>query len=132
MASYEVMEGIRKDSKVYRNGSYNYRKDVDCIGVRYMRCIKYRDGCPARDRLDLESYVFSVSGENLCPGSTETQTEISKVVSRIKRKSEISQGTLREIFDEEVNQSEVGGYISFPRLEILCLKEDGCIDHKFL
>ena len=39
-------------------------------------------------------------------------------MSGINRKSNRNkQGTLREIFDEEVNQSEVGGYISFPRLE---------------
>ena len=110
MARYEVMEGYRKDSKVYRNGSYNYRKDKDCNGVRYIRCIYYRDGCPASAILDLGSDVFSVSGEHLCQGSTKKQTEIIRVVSRIIRKSEISQGTLREIFDEEVNQSEVGGY----------------------
>ena len=87
-----------------------------------MVCIKYRDGCPSRARLDLESDVFSVSGEYLCPKSKETQTEISKVVSRIKRKSEISQGTLRGIFDKKVNQSEVGGYTSFPRLETYMFK----------
>ena len=70
MTSYEVVEGFRKDSKVYHYGSYNYRKSKDCNGIRYLRCIKYRDGCPAYARLDLESYVFSVIGEHLCPGST--------------------------------------------------------------
>ena len=40
-----------------------------------------------------------------------------KVTSKLKRKSEYSQGTLRELFDEEVNQSEVGGFISFSQLE---------------
>ena len=37
--------------------------------------------------------------------------------TKLKRRAEFSQGTLREIFDEEANQSEVGGYISFPRIE---------------
>ena len=97
-----------------------------------MRCIKYRDGCPARARLDLESEVFSVIGEHLCPGSTENITEICKVVSRIKREADISQGTLREIFDEEVNQSEVSDYISFPLLENYMFKRGRCIDHKYL
>ncbi|KAI6656109.1 hypothetical protein LOD99_1442 [Oopsacas minuta] len=40
-----------------------------------------------------------------------------KVTSKLKRKSEYSQGSLREIFDDEVNQSEVGGFISFAQLE---------------
>ena len=39
------------------------------------------------------------------------------MISKLKRRAEFSQGTLREIFDEEANQSEVGGYISFPRIE---------------
>ena len=40
-----------------------------------------------------------------------------KVKSSLKRRSEYSQGTLREIFDDEVNRSEIGGYISFAQIE---------------
>ena len=40
-----------------------------------------------------------------------------KVKSIIKRRSEYSQGTLREIFDDEVNKSEVGGCISFAQIQ---------------
>ena len=29
MANYEIIEGCRKDSSVYVNGGYTYRKDKD-------------------------------------------------------------------------------------------------------
>ena len=80
-------------------------------------CVRYRDGCSARARIDLDSVTFTIIGEHEGHESTENQIEISNVVSKLKRRAEFSQGTLREIFDEEANQSEVGGYISFPRIE---------------
>ena len=85
--------------------------------MRYLRCVRYRDGCSARARIDLDSDTFFVIGEHEAHESTKNQIEISKVVSKFKRRAEFSQGTLREIFDEEANQSEVGGYISFPWIE---------------
>ena len=117
MASYEIIESHRKDSTVYRHGANTCRKYKDSHGVRYLRCVRYRDGCSARARIDLDSDTFSVIGEHEGHESTEKQIEISKVVSKLKRRAEFSQGTLRETFDEEANQSEVGGCISFPRIE---------------
>ncbi|KAI6650608.1 hypothetical protein LOD99_7658 [Oopsacas minuta] len=45
-----------------------------------------------------------------------------KVTSKLKRKSEYSQGSLQEIFDDEVYQSEVGGFISFAQLGSMTYK----------
>ena len=98
MASYGIIEGLRKDSIVYRRGAYSFRK------------IRIPMAC-ARARIDI------VIGEHEGHESTEKKIEISKVVSKLKRRAEFSQGTLHEIFDEEANQSEVGGYYSFPRME---------------
>ncbi|KAI6658397.1 hypothetical protein LOD99_15199 [Oopsacas minuta] len=61
--------------------------------------------------------IFHYLNEHDNHESTEREIEIMKVTSKLKRKSEYSQGSLREIFDDEVNQSEVGGFISFAQLE---------------
>ena len=79
------------------------------IVIRYLRCIKYRDGCPARARLYLELDVFSVSGEPFCPGSTENQTEISKVVSRIKINQKFRNANfVKSLMRKSINQKLVG------------------------
>ena len=41
----EIIEGCRKDSFIYVNGGYTYRKDKDVEDIRYLRCIKFRVGC---------------------------------------------------------------------------------------
>ena len=35
MSNYEVIVGYRKNSSVYTNGGYTYRKDKDSKGIRY-------------------------------------------------------------------------------------------------
>ena len=95
MANYEII-GHRKDSVVYRHGAYTFRKDKDFHGVRYLRCVRYRDGCPARARIDLNSGAFSVFREHESHESTEEQVEIS-IMLKLKRRAETSQGTLREV-----------------------------------
>ena len=117
MANYETLEVNRKNSLLYRNGIYTYLKDQDTNGVRNLRCIKYKDGCSARAKINLDLNIFSLLKEHDNHESTERDIEVMKVKSSLKRRSEYSQGTLREIFDDEVNQSEVGGYISFPQIE---------------
>ena len=59
MASYEVIEGHRKDSIVYRHGAYTFRKDKDSHGVRYLRCVRYTDGSSARVRIDFQIRFLS-------------------------------------------------------------------------
>ena len=117
MENYETLEGHRKSSLVYRYETHCFSKDKDQNGVRYLKCVKYKDGCPARAKLHLELNEFSVIKEHENHLSTERDIEILKVKSKLKRKSEYSQGTLRETFDNKVNQSEVGGYISFAQIE---------------
>ena len=108
MANYDVIEGIRKDSSIFVHGSYSYRKDKDYKGIRYLRCTKFRDGCSARARICLHSNVFSIIQDHGNHETADTQVKITKVISKLKRKAEDSQQSLREIFDEEANQSEVG------------------------
>ena len=117
MANYDVIEGIRKDSSIFVHGSYSYRKDKDYKGIRYLRCTKFRDGCSARARICLHSNVFSIIQDHGNHETADTQVKITKVISKLKRKAEDSQQSLREIFDEEANQSEVGGNISFVHVE---------------
>ena len=117
MTNYEILEGHRKGSLVYRNGTNIYIKDKDTNGVRYLRCDMYKDGCPARAKIHLESNYFSILQEHDNHESRKREIEVMKLTSKLKRKSEFSQGTLQQIFDEEVNQSEVGGFISFSQLE---------------
>ena len=113
MANYDVIEGIRKDSFIFIHGSYTYRKDKDYKGIRYLRCTKFRDGCSARARVCFHSNVFSIIQEHVNHETAETQVKITKVLSKLKRKAEDSQQSLREIFYEEANLSEVPGNISF-------------------
>ena len=62
MANYETLEGHRKNSLLYRNGykSHFDLKDQDSNGVRYLRCIKYKDGCRARAKINLDLNIFSL------------------------------------------------------------------------
>ena len=48
MVNYEIIEGCRKDSFIYVNGGYTYRKDKDVKGIRYLRCTEFNVGCPGR------------------------------------------------------------------------------------
>ena len=46
MANYEIIEGSRKDSFIYVNGGYTYRKD-NVKGIRYLRYSEFKVGSPA-------------------------------------------------------------------------------------
>ena len=48
---------------------------------------------------------------------TDEKVEVLKLRTTLKRRAEISQGTLKQIFDEEANSSRVGGQVSFVHLE---------------
>ena len=64
MANYETLEGHQKNSLLYRNGIYTYLKDQDSNSVRYLRCIKYKDGCRARAKINLNLNIFSLLKEH--------------------------------------------------------------------
>ena len=115
MANYEIIEGCRKDSFIYVNGGYTYRKDKDVKGIRYLRCTEFKVGC--RGRAKISSDMISITNEHKHHEESETNVEIRKLLTKVKRKAENSQGSLRELFDEEANESEVGGNISFVRVE---------------
>ena len=117
MSNYEVIEGYRKDSSVYTNGGYAYKKDKDAKGIRYLRCTKFREGCPARAKICLNSNVLSIIKEHENHDDSESQIAVRIVLTKLKRRAEDSQESLRELFDEEANESEVGGQISFVRVE---------------
>ena len=117
MANYDVLEGNRRGSLVYRNGTHTYIKDKDSDGIRYLRCAKYKYGCPGRAKFDSNLDVFSMVRDHGNYESFERDIEVNNLKSKLKGKAEYSQGSLREIFDDEVNQSPVAGYISFPQLE---------------
>ena len=56
-------------------------------GIKYMRCIKIRDGCSDRERECMQSNLFSIIQEN-----NETdgqQVEITKVISNSSEKHKI-------------------------------------------
>ena len=115
MAKYEIIEGCRKDSFIYVNGGYTYRKDKDVKGIRYLRCTEFKVGCPGRAKIS--SDMISITNEHKHHEESETNVEIRDLLTNVKRKAENSQGSLRELFDEEANESEVGGNISFVRVE---------------
>ena len=115
MANYEIIEGCRKDSFIYVNGGYTYRMDKAVKGIRYLRCTEFKVGCPGRAKIS--SDMISITNEHKNHEESETNVEIRKLLTKVKRKAENSQGSLRELFDEEANESEVGGNISFARLE---------------
>ena len=117
MANYHVLEGNWRSSLVYRNGTHTYIEDKDSDGIRYLRCAKYKYGCPGRAKLDLNLDVFSMVRGHGNHESFERDIEVMNLKLKLKRKAEYSQGSLREIFDDEVDQSPVAGYISFPQLE---------------
>ena len=84
--NYEIIEGCRKDSIVYSSGGYTYRKDIDVKGVRYLRCTKLREGCPARTKIYLD--CISIIKEHESHDVSESKIEIIKVMSRVKRKAD--------------------------------------------
>ena len=88
MANYETLECNRKNSLLYRNGICTYLKDQDTNGVRYLRCIKYKDGCSAHAKINLDLNIFSLLKENGNHESTERDIEVMKVKSSLKRRSE--------------------------------------------
>ena len=65
----------------------------------------------------LSGNFLSIMNENEQHESSESQIEIRKVLSRIKRKAELSQKSHRELFDEETIVSGVVGLISFVKVE---------------
>ena len=66
----------------------------------------------------LETNQFTItSPHNEHRHVTDEKFEVLKLETTLKRKSETSQGTLRQIFDDEANSSRVGGQVSFVNLE---------------
>ena len=116
MYNYEVIEGSRKYSFVYANGGYTYRKGKDAKGIRYLRCTKFREGCPALAEVCLNSNVLSIIREHENHDESESEIAVRKVLTQLKRRAEDSEESLRELFDEEVNESEIGGQIIFVRV----------------
>ena len=96
MSNYEVIEGYRKDSSVYTNGGCTYRKDKDAKGIRYLRCTKFREGCPARAKICLNSSVLSIIKEHENHDESESEIAVRKVLTKLKRRAEDSQESLRE------------------------------------
>ena len=86
----------------------------------------------ARAKINLDLNIFSLLKEHDDQESTERDIEVMKVKSSLKRRSEYSQGTLLKIFEDEVYQSEVGGYISFAKIESTMYKRKGNLHLQFL
>ena len=78
-----------------------------------MRWTQFRCGCPSRAKICSNLNVFSIIKEHKNHDASESQIAIG----RVKRKAENSHESLRKPFDEEANESEVGGQISFVRVE---------------
>ena len=99
MCTYEVIEGYRKDSSANTNGGYTHRKDKDAKGIRY----EMPWSC--QSLLKFQCIVIIKEHEN----HDESESEITfiKVLPKLKRRAEDSQESVRELFDEEDNESEV-------------------------
>ena len=65
----------------------------------------------------ISSDMISITNGHANHEASETNVEIRKLLTKVKRKAECSQGSLRELFDEEANESGVGGHISFVQVE---------------
>ena len=118
MSFYEIIEGARRGSHVYIRGSYVYTKEKDNGKYRYLKCVESRKGCPGRASIYLETDQFALTREhNDHQQVTDEKVEVLKLRTTLKRRAEISQGTLKQIFDEEANSSRVGGQVSFVHLE---------------
>ena len=87
MANYDVIEGNRKDSFIFVNGAYSYRRDKGYNGIRYLRCTKFRDS--ARARICVQSNVFSIKQEHDNHETAETQVEIRRFYQNISGKQKI-------------------------------------------
>ena len=84
MSNYEVIEDYRKDSSAYTK-----RKDKDAKGIRYLRCTKFREGCPVRAKICLNSNVLSIIKEHENHDESESQIAVRKVLTKLKRRAEI-------------------------------------------
>ena len=117
MSTYKLIEGLRKGSQLCVSNSYLYVKDMDKNNHRYMKCAEFRKGCPGRASLNLETGEFSDTTAHDRHQVTDEHVEILQLKTSLKRKAENSERTLREIFDEETNKSDFGGYVSFIDME---------------
>ena len=117
MFFYEIIEGARRGSHVYISGSYVYTKEKDNGKYRYLQCVEFREGCPGRASIYLKTDQFALTREhNDHQQVTDEKVEVLKLRTTLKRRAEISQGTLKQIFDEEASSSRVGGQVSFVNL----------------
>ena len=73
-----------------------------------MRCTKFREGCPARAKVCLNYNVLSIIKEHENHEESESEIAVRKALTKLKRRAEDSQESLRELFDEEANESEIG------------------------
>ena len=78
MAKHEIIEGSRKDSFIYVNGGYTYRKD-NVKGIRYLRYNEFKVGSPGRGKIS--SDMISITNEHENHEAPERNVEIRKVLT---------------------------------------------------
>ena len=110
--NYTIVDGARKDAKLYLHNSYLYTVHRSSTAVISLRCRYYSkpegllQPCKARAKIDRTTDVLQINGVHTCsPNATESQ--LLKMKTTLKRKAEVSPSSLRDIFDEVSN--ECGG-----------------------
>ena len=117
--NYYVIEGSRKNSKLYVHNSFLYLFHRDCEAHFTVRCREWKkSNCKARGKIMKLNDFFEDIGNHTHP-SNEEEIDLLKMKTKLKRKSEISSDTLRGIFDDvsEITPGNIATKITFNQVE---------------
>nr|XP_047122954.1 uncharacterized protein LOC124806256 [Hydra vulgaris] len=111
----EILEGERKNSKIYYQNGYYYRKDKKAT-ESYGGGFKCKDEfCRSRATSEPSLALVQITPHNHLPDFEKK--EILKLKQSIKRAAETTSGSLRDIFDQETASNQSAHHVSFGMME---------------
>lgn len=119
MSNYKIIEGCRKNSKLYICDGFAYVRDKETKSGLCLKCRKHNKLCPGRSVI--MNNTLRITRPHSCIAN-EDEIEVIKFKSQVKRNAEDSVYSLRAVFDSAAANCPVADQISYPEVENIMAK----------
>ena len=118
MSTFIQIEGEKRGSKLWVHNGKGYVKERETPNTLFLRCRQFKkDSCKGRAviRTEVDLIVIKYEHSDDCSDSSEV-FDIIELKSDLKRKAENSSTSLRQLFNDGVEDSSVADQINYPLL----------------
>ena len=118
MSNFFQIEGEKRGSKLWVHNGKGYVKERETPSSLFLRCRQFKkDNCKGRAVIRADVDLMSIKNEHCddCSDSAEI-FEIIDLKSNLKRKAEKTSTSLRQLFNDGVENSSVADQINYPQL----------------